>query len=120
MWLNDIALPFSHISVGWIAQIPPVIGALLQNHCCNVCIHSFLTENEGIVPPWTFIQGSRASGSSPWVGDDGNPLPYMPPTVVDANIPIADLLYFRSDSPTAFAYVAGSSAIRFTLYVCEI
>lgn len=39
------------------------------------------TENGGIIPPGTFIQGSRASISSPWVGDDGKPLPYLPPTV---------------------------------------
>lgn len=98
----------------------PLAQALLQNHCCNVCIHSFLTENEGIVPPGTFIQGSRASISSPWVGDDGNPLPYLPSTVENGNVPIANLLWFRSLSPTAFSYAASDNTVTLTSYVCEI
>ncbi|XP_052692390.1 uncharacterized protein LOC128170663 isoform X2 [Crassostrea angulata] len=79
-----------------------------------------LIQNEALNPPGTFIQGSRASISSPWVGDDGNPLPYLPSSVESGNIPIANLLYFRSDSPTAFRYVATTIAVTLTSYVCEI
>ncbi|XP_011445993.3 uncharacterized protein [Magallana gigas] len=79
-----------------------------------------LIQNEGIVPPGTFIQGSRASISSPWVGDDGNPLPYLPSSVENGNVPIANLLWFKSDSPTAFTYSASDNTVTLTSYVCEI
>lgn len=62
-----------------------------------ICIYFFSSEKEAVNPAYTLIQGSRTSGSSPWVDDDGNTQPYLAPTVENGNNPVFDSLEFISD-----------------------
>lgn len=83
-------------------------------------IHFFLSEKGGLSPLAAFIQGSRTSGSSPWVGDDGSPLPYLAPTITNGDLPTNNELVFQSTSPTAFKYIATVNGQQVPFYACEI
>lgn len=80
----------------------------------------FFTIRDSLSPRAAFIQCSRTSGSSPWVGDDGSPLPYLAPTITNGDLPTNNELVFQSTSPTAFKYVATVNGQQLPFYACEI
>ncbi|XP_052684104.1 hemolymph lipopolysaccharide-binding protein-like isoform X2 [Crassostrea angulata] len=75
-------------------------------------VKSFVEQNS-FIGMW--IQGSRSSVSSPWLTDNGDPLPYLGPT------------YTEISSPTALAFVmnaigatGGVEGTRNVPFICEI
>lgn len=66
------------------------------------------------------IQGSRSSGSSVWVTDDGSPLPYLPSTIdFEDNLSNTALVIFsRTDK---YFFQAQDPTWRgYTAFACEI
>lgn len=62
-----------------------------------------------------FIQGNRQDPSSPWVAEDGSPLPYLPSKVTSTGTTI---VFYASKS--GFVYNAAKPDFTSNTIVCEI
>lgn len=65
------------------------------------------------------IQGSRSYGSSVWVTDDGNPLPYYP-LIRNEDRANFTALEFDATSIGPYFYAVDPSLRTYTYFVCEI
>lgn len=66
-----------------------------------------------------FVQGKRTTGSSPWIIEDGSPLPYTPPTGIrNENNPSYTRLVFAVDAGFDLVAIPLSNLERF--FFCEV
>lgn len=79
----------------------------------NQYFFSFLSVQNSFIGMW--IQGSRSSVSSPWLTDNGDPLPYLGPTYTEISSPTA--LAFVMNAIGATGGEGGTSNVPF---ICEI
>lgn len=62
-----------------------------------------------------FIQGNRQDPSSPWVAEDGSPIPYLPSKVTSSGTTI---VFYASKR--GFVYNAARPDVALNTIVCEI
>lgn len=64
-----------------------------------------------------FIQGNRQDPSSPWVAEDGSPLPYLPSKVTSTGTTI---VFYASKSGFVYTCNAARPDVTLNTIVCEI
>lgn len=86
----------------------------------NLFCYIFLAASYNIVmADGIFVQGKRTTGSSPWIIEDGSPLPYTPPTGIrNENNPSYTRLVFAVDAGFDLVAIPLSNLERF--FFCEV
>lgn len=88
----------------------------VDSHCpFNCLLVEGVTLSSSILD--TFIQGKRQDSSSPWVADDGRPLPYLP-SEVTGDAASTSLVFYATKS--TFQYYAAKPNFLSNTIVCEI